>query len=163
MFQFQPLLFVNGLGAANDPLSVVALNPALQFGWSHAGSGSGQLLIRYRVDNLSNSDSFNDLRFMVFLNPDGEQGTFLDRISEVWGPASAQQPRDATADSANPFDTITAASRTAQPAGRHAPRMAALAAATDLGLHEKPDMGQMQEMWSRFVASDDGQSCRRVR
>jgi hypothetical protein len=164
VFQFQPLLFVSGLGAASDPLSVVALNPALQFAWSHAGSGSGQMQIRYQIDNISNSESFNDLRFMVFLNPDGEQTNFLDRISETWGAGGAQEPsrRETMPFTNDPFDSITARFRTGGNLQDGAPPAACTALAgcdATLGLQwNAATLGPKQSMFVTVSLSDLGQS-----
>ena len=164
VFQFLPLLFVNGLGAANDPVSVVALNPALEFNWSHIGAGSTQLQVRFQVDNHSSSETFNDLRFMAFLNPDGEQTNFLDVVSESWGAAGAQGPsrRETQPFTSNPFDTIPARFRTGGNLQDLAPPAACTALAgcdATFGLQwNAATLGPNQRMLVTVSLSDDGQS-----
>lgn len=92
LFQLTPQLFVQGLGSPGTPEGVVALNPALQYQASAAGVGSNLMTIDFRVRNASVSDSFFDLRFMVFANPDGDPTDFLDVLSETWGAAAAGDP-----------------------------------------------------------------------
>ena len=92
VFQLQPMLFVQGLGNANDPQSVVGLNAGLQYSFSVAGEGSSLMTIDYVIRNVSASDSFSDLRFMLFSNPDGDSINFLDRVGETWGAADIGDP-----------------------------------------------------------------------
>lgn len=92
VFQLDPLLFAQGLGSAGNPQAVTALNPLLQYTFSVAGADSGLMTIDYRVRNTSATDSFSDLRFMVFTNPDSDGVSFLDTLSETWGPAAAGDP-----------------------------------------------------------------------
>ena len=92
IFQLQPMLFVQGLGSASDPLSVVTLNPLLQFSFAVAGAGSSLMTIDYRITNNSNSESFNQLRFMLFANADGDAVNFLDRVAETWGAQAVGDP-----------------------------------------------------------------------
>jgi hypothetical protein len=164
VFQFQPLLFINGLGAANDPMSVVALNPALHFSWSYFGSGTGQMLIRYQIDNLSGSETFNDLRFMAFLNPDGEQATFLDRVSEIWGATDLQGPsrRETQPFTADPFDTIMARFKTGGNLQDLPPPAACVASAgcdATLGLQwNAATLAPQQRLLVTVSLSDNGQS-----
>jgi hypothetical protein len=87
VFQFDTLLFVQGLGNAGSPAAVTALNPALSWGFSIAGAGTGLMTVDYSVRN-GGASSFNDLRFMLYANPDGA-ADFLDTVSETWGPAAA--------------------------------------------------------------------------
>lgn len=92
VFQLDPLLFVQGLGSAGNPQAVTALNPLLKYTFSVTGADSGLMTIAYHVRNTSATDSFSDLRFMVFANPDSDGATFLDALSETWGPAAAGDP-----------------------------------------------------------------------
>jgi|JI10StandDraft_1071094.scaffolds.fasta_scaffold114379_3 hypothetical protein len=84
IYQLEPMLFVLGLGESGHPANVVASNPALRYSFSVAGQGTGLMTIDYRVRNTSTTDSFSQLRFMVFANPDGA-GDFMDVLSETWG------------------------------------------------------------------------------
>lgn len=108
LFEVLPFLYVQGLGGANIPESVVVLNPLLSYTSSDAGWGSSLLTFDYRVHNSSTTQSFHDLRFMVFANPDGGPNPFLDTISESWGPDAAGEPvmREVREFSFNPNTTI---------------------------------------------------------
>ncbi len=107
VFQLEPMLFVQGLGSADDPDSVVALNSLLQYSFAISGEGSDLLTLDYRIKNTSVTESFNDLRFMVFANPDGDSVNFLDLVTEKWG---AQLPGDPSRREGrafiNPIDTV---------------------------------------------------------
>jgi len=105
VFQLQPMLFVEGLGNADDPLSIVTLNPQLQYSFSVAGEGSSLMTVDYRITNTSTTDSFNQLRFMLFSNPDGDSVNFVDRVSETWG---AAQPGDPARREAREFNDPSA-------------------------------------------------------
>ena len=102
IFELFPRLFVQGLGASGNPTSVTALNSALQFGVSLGGDGSHRLTIDYTLRNTSAVQSFSDLRFMLFANPDGG-GDFLDQISETWGQGAAGDPARREG---RPFDNL---------------------------------------------------------
>ncbi|MEF7615676.1 PEP-CTERM sorting domain-containing protein [Aquincola sp. MAHUQ-54] len=110
VFQVAPMLFINGLGAAGAPNSVVGGNAALSYDVTLSGGGTGLLTIDYRITNKSTTDSFNQLRFMVFANPDGEQLNFLDTVAEKWDAAVAGDPvrREVHAFPSDPFDAIGA-------------------------------------------------------
>lgn len=107
VFELIPQLFVQGLGSAGDPLAVTGLNALLQYSYSVSGAGTGQLAIDYRVRNTSATLSFNQLRFMVYANPDGDPVAFADTVKETWGAAAPHDPdrREARA-FANPADTL---------------------------------------------------------
>jgi len=110
VFDLTPSLFVQGLGNADDPVSVAALNADLQFAAPVvSGWGSNLLTIDYRLHNAGSS-SFGPLRFMVSTNPDGDSVEYLDMLSQTWGAAAAGDPtlREGRAFTDNPFDTITA-------------------------------------------------------
>ena len=92
VFQLDTTLFVPGLGDAGSPLTVTTLNPLLQYSFMLSGEGTGLMTIDYRIRNTSPSQSFSDLRFMVYANPDGNSADYLDRLSEIWGPALAGDP-----------------------------------------------------------------------
>lgn len=107
VFELVPQLFVQGLGSAGDPLAVTSLNPLLQYSFLVSGAGTGLMTIDYRVRNASLVDSFSQLRFMVYANPDGDPVDFADTVHETWGAALAGDPvrREAQAFS-NPADTL---------------------------------------------------------
>lgn len=92
VFELIPQLFVQGLGSAGDPLAVTGLNPLLQYTYSLSGAGTGLLAIDYRVRNTSATLSFNQLRFMVYANPDGDPVAFADTVKETWGAAAPHDP-----------------------------------------------------------------------
>lgn len=96
IFELKPQLSVQGLGSPADPGSVVALNPALQYQVTSTGIGTTLMTINFEVRNVSPTDSFFDLRFMVYVNPDGAPSgaplEFLDVLTETWGAAAAGDP-----------------------------------------------------------------------
>ncbi len=92
IFQLQPMLFVQGLGSANDPVSIATLNPLLAYSFVVAGTGTSLMTIDYRITNNSMTDSFNQLHFMLFANPDGDAVNFLDRVTETWGAPAGGDP-----------------------------------------------------------------------
>lgn len=106
VYQLEPMLFVQGLGSAGNPLAVTALNPALTFSYMVAGAGTPLMIIDYRVQNVSAVESFNQLRFMLFANPDGDPVAFADVLSETWGPRLAGDPDLREGRAFNPVDTI---------------------------------------------------------
>lgn len=91
IFQLEPMLFLLGLGDSGNPQTVANRNAALQYSFSVSGAGTGLMTIDYRLRNTSASETFNQLRFMVFANPDGA-ADFMDTLSESWGPATAGDP-----------------------------------------------------------------------
>ena len=91
VFELIPRLFVQGLGSAGSPSAVTALNPLLQYDFGVSGDNSNLLTIEYRVRNTSAVESFNQLRFMVFANPDGG-ADFQDTIGESWGDPADSDP-----------------------------------------------------------------------
>jgi hypothetical protein len=108
VYQLEPLLFVQGLGAPNNPLAVAALNPSLAYSFSVSGAGTSWMKIDYRIRNLSGGDVFNQLRFVLFANPDGGgNADFLsDVLQETWGGALAGDPVLREGRDFNPVDTI---------------------------------------------------------
>lgn len=92
IFQLQPMLFVQGLGNANDPLSIATLNPLLQYSFVVTDAGTALMKINYSISNSSATESFSQLRFMLFANADGDSVNFLDRVSETWGAAATGDP-----------------------------------------------------------------------
>lgn len=108
IFQVQPMLFIQGLGNANTPGQVVVLNPALHESSVVSGLGTSMMTIDYLVHNTSATESFSDLRFMFFANPDGDAVNFLDRLSENWVSAAPGEPtrREGREFSFDPNDII---------------------------------------------------------
>jgi hypothetical protein len=109
VFDFHPFLYVQGLSSADSPPSVTALNPALSFGYSISGLGTDLATVTYTVHNGSASSSFDKLRFWVVVNPDGDQNSFIDRVTQNWGAATLTGPvaREAQAFDFDPFNSIT--------------------------------------------------------
>jgi hypothetical protein len=92
IFQLDPALFVLGLGDSGNPQSVAGRAPLLlQYSFSVSGQDSGLMTIEYRMRNISQGETINQLRFMVFANPDGGDD-FNDVLSETWGPAGLGNP-----------------------------------------------------------------------
>jgi hypothetical protein len=88
LFELQPYLFVNGLGGASDAKSVVGLNRALSFSFSYGNVDPNMVTVQYRISNTSVDQSFDNLRFMVYANPDGDDMLYEDRVVESWGAAA---------------------------------------------------------------------------
>jgi hypothetical protein len=165
VFQWQPLLFVNGLGSTSDPVSVTTLNSALDYSFGFSGEGTNLFSVRYEIRNNSATNTFQQLRFMLFANTDGEQTAFLDQASETWGAALAGDParREVRAlDPGNPLGSILNQVKVNNNLSDGAPSAACAAAAgcdATLGLQWNADELAPGE---RFVVtvglSDDGQS-----
>lgn len=110
IFELFPRAFIEGLGQPDDASDVVALTPDLVFADPvFSGFGTGLLTIEYRITNVG-ATAFNDIRFVVWANPDGGADPYLDQVSVFDGPAS-----DLNADlyevqplASNPFDAILA-------------------------------------------------------
>ncbi len=92
VFELVPRLFVLGLGSTGNPLAVTTLNPLLQYAFSLSGEGTGLLSIDYSLQNVSAVQSFNDLRLMLYVNPDGDSASYQDVLHETWGAANAGDP-----------------------------------------------------------------------
>ncbi|CAN5900644.1 hypothetical protein BH11PSE8_BH11PSE8_40340 [soil metagenome] len=93
VFELQPYLFVTGLGNASDAKSVIGGNPALSYSFSSMNKTAGLFTIDYTITNKSATETFSNLHFMVFANPDGDPGPlFTDVVSESWGAATATGP-----------------------------------------------------------------------
>ena len=105
IFELMPRLFVQGLGNSADPSTVTGRNSLLQYSFAVSGAGSGLMTIDYRVRNTSKLESFNQLRFMVFANPDGA-GDFLDTVAEQWGSPALGDPSRRAVRAPDPVDNI---------------------------------------------------------
>jgi hypothetical protein len=107
VFDLHPYLYVQGLGSADAPPSVVALNPALSVSFALAGSGTGLTTATWRIHNGS-ATTFDNLRFWVVVNPDGDQFNFLDQVTENWAATTINGPvaREIQAFDFDPFNTI---------------------------------------------------------
>jgi hypothetical protein len=92
IFELQPYLFVNGLGGAAGAATVAGRNTALDFSFSSFNLDAHTLVVQYTLTNLSDVESFDQLRFMVFANPDGDPNVYADRVAESWGAAVAGEP-----------------------------------------------------------------------
>jgi hypothetical protein len=92
VYELQPYLFVNGLGSGDAAAIVAGRNSDLAFGFSSMNQGDNLLQITYTLTNLSETQSFDQLRFMVFANPDGDAQDYADVVSEAWGPAETGGP-----------------------------------------------------------------------
>lgn len=94
VYELKPYAFIEGLGLPDHALSVVERNPNLQFAKPvYSGFGTGLATVEYRITNVSTKFTFNDLRFMVFANPDGSLNVpYLDQAVLVEGAAAATNP-----------------------------------------------------------------------
>jgi hypothetical protein len=92
LFRLEPLLFVQGLGSADNAQVVAGRNAGLQFDAPLvSGAGTNLMTIEYNLRNISASESFSQLRFVAFANPDSS-ATFLDTVTESWPGALAGDP-----------------------------------------------------------------------
>lgn len=105
IYELMPRLFVQGLGNSADPLTVAGRSPLLQYSFAVSGAGSDLMTIEYRVHNTSMLQSFSQLRFMVFANPDGA-GDFLDTVTETWGSQAPGDPARRAVRAPDPVDNI---------------------------------------------------------
>ncbi len=89
LFRLEPLLFVQGLGSADNAQVVAGRNAGLQFDAPLvSGAGTNLMTIEYNLRNISAAESFSQLRFVAFANPDSS-ATFLDTVTESWAAALA--------------------------------------------------------------------------
>ncbi len=161
IFQLEPLLYVQGLGSADRPEIVVALNSNLHFAAAVAGWGTSLVTIEYRVSNSSASASFTDLRFMVYANPDGDPVNYLDVLSEAWGLAATGDPvaREGRA-FVNPADSIlsNARSNNKLTEGYDANCLVSAGCDATVGLQwNAATLGPGESFFIRVGLSDDGQ------
>lgn len=93
LFRLDPLLFVQGLGNGRNASAVAAavLNGGLQFSATVRDAGTGLMTVEYNLRNNTLADSFSQLRFVAFANPDGSP-SFQDTVTETWGAAGAGDP-----------------------------------------------------------------------
>ncbi len=91
IFELIPQLFVQGLSSAGSPTTVVGRNTLLQYSFALTDAGTDRMRIAYSVRNTSAVESFSQLRFMVFANPDGDP-SFIDKVSETWGNLAPGDP-----------------------------------------------------------------------
>lgn len=93
IFELQPYLFITSLGGGAPAKDVVGGSSLLSYSFSSANKTAGLFTIDYTITNLSASTTFNNLRFMVFANPDGDPAPlFTDVLSETWGAATPNGP-----------------------------------------------------------------------
>ena len=98
-----PMLFVQGVGNAKNPAGISVLNPLLQYSFSVSGANTSLMTVEYRIANSHPVQSFNQLRFMVYADPNGDSVDFFDTISETWGPPAAGGP---ALREGRPFDQV---------------------------------------------------------
>ncbi|MES2715766.1 MAG: PEP-CTERM sorting domain-containing protein [Pseudomonadota bacterium] len=92
LFRLEPLLFVQGLGSADNAQVVAGRNAGLQFDAPLvSGAGTNLMTIEYKLRNISAAESFTQLRFVAFANPDSS-ASFLDTVAESWGAPIAGDP-----------------------------------------------------------------------
>lgn len=96
--QVSPLLFAldpigSSLGGGALPPASQVNGTALEFTTGVASSFGGAVqTLTYAFRNTGAAGNFTDLRFMLNVQPDGDGTTFLDVVSENWGPAIAGDP-----------------------------------------------------------------------
>jgi hypothetical protein len=105
IYELIPRLMVQGLGSPSDPLTVTGRNPLLQYDYAVSGAGSDRMTVEFNVRNTSGVESFSQLRFMVFANPDGGND-FQDTVGETWGAFTAGEPVRREARAFDPVDGI---------------------------------------------------------
>ncbi len=96
LFELVPFLFVNGLGKPSLPTEVVVLNPGLTYSAPVlSGFGTGLATVEYRITNVTdpikNPETFSDLRFLAYANPDGNPD-FIDTVKVVPGSGLSTDP-----------------------------------------------------------------------
>ena len=86
------LLYIKELGGALQPKDRVAGVPTLSYSYSSppAGLGSSAVDITYTITNTTGS--FTDLRFLIYLDPNGNNVSFTDLVNPVWPAKSAGDP-----------------------------------------------------------------------
>ena len=92
VYELQPYLFVAGLGGAEAAVTVAGRTPLLDFSFDQSQPSPGLLVLHYTLTNLSSSESFEQLRFMVYANPDGDTAVYADLAAEQWGAAQPGGP-----------------------------------------------------------------------
>lgn len=164
VFELLPLMAATGLGNAGSPDVVTGGNAALSYNVTLGGAGTSLMTIDYRITNHSATESFSQLRFMVFANPDGQQADFLDRVTETWGaalPGDAAR-REVHAFTNNPFDSIPGRFALNGNLTDAAPDAACAAAAgcdAVMGLQwNAATLGPNEAFTVRLALSDNGQS-----
>jgi hypothetical protein len=85
-----PFLYVGDLGATDLPGDQALLSD-LSYSYSLSGANTGMMSIAYSITNAGPTP-FTDLRFMVDVQADGEQTSYLDTSTVNWGAASLGDP-----------------------------------------------------------------------
>ncbi len=105
IYELLPRLFVQGLGSPGNPQAVTGLNPLLQYSFVVSGVGTDAMNIVYSVHNSSAKESFDQLRLMVFANPDGG-ADFMDTAKDTWGLDAKGEPVRREVRDFTPVDNI---------------------------------------------------------
>jgi hypothetical protein len=103
MANVTPLLYVGEFAATLPPFAQVS-GTDLQFDYSFGGLGTPRFVVNYALRNASAADTFNDLRFILDVEPSGPV-SFLDTVTQSWG---AKGPFDPDAREIAPFSTVPA-------------------------------------------------------
>jgi hypothetical protein len=85
-----PRLFVSQFGNTLPPPAQV-LGTDLSFQYAFQGLGTPRFTVSYAVRNNSAADTFNDLRFMLNVEPTGP-GSFMDTVTQSWGTKGPLDP-----------------------------------------------------------------------
>lgn len=164
VFELLPRLYLSDFNLAGNVPSVIGGSPLLSFSTTVSGAGTGLMTIDYRITNSSPTESFGEMRFMVFANPDGGQTDFLDRVSENWGAAAAGDPvrREAAAFTGDPVNNIPSrflANRNLTDAAPSAACAAAAGCDAVMGLQwNTAALGPNESFLIRLGLSDNGSS-----
>ena len=159
VYDLRPMLSVNLLGSPASPQEVAGRNVALQFGFSSSGVGTNLLTLAYEIRNLSSSESFQDLRFMVYANPDGSALDFQDVVTEQWGAKAARDPDRRAVRAFDSGDLLLGSFAATRELADAAPAGACAAAGCDatLGMQwNTATLGPNQMLRVRIGLSDDG-------
>lgn len=69
----------------------IATITTLSYDYGISGLGTSALLLTYTITN-DDSLAWNDLRFMLDIQADGEQTNWLDTVAVTWGANSGNEP-----------------------------------------------------------------------
>jgi hypothetical protein len=85
-----PFLYVGDLASTDSP-KAIADTTNLTYDYGFSVLGTPLLTLTYSIKNDDPAD-FNDLRFIVKVQADGEQINYMDTVNRMWGPNSNGEP-----------------------------------------------------------------------
>jgi hypothetical protein len=86
------LLYVGDLGGTLQPADQVSGTALTYMPPNPSGLGTSVVDLAYTITNTSPSFSWSDLRFLIYLDPNGNNVSFTDLIEENWPAKSAGDP-----------------------------------------------------------------------